>query len=129
MILVDSSVWIAYFKGDDRALPLNELIDINDLCLNHLILAELIPSIVQKREIALKDLLLAINTIDMKVNWQELIDMQIVNLSNGINNVGIADLMIAQNAMHNGLELFTLDKHFLLLSQYHKLKIYKHSIA
>jgi predicted nucleic acid-binding protein len=129
MILVDSSVWIAYFKGDDRALPLNELIDSNDLCLNHLILAELIPSIVQKREIALKDLLLAINTIDMKVNWQELIDMQIVNLSNGINNVGIADLMIAQNAMHNGLELFTLDKHFLLLSQYHKLKIYKHSIA
>jgi predicted nucleic acid-binding protein len=129
MILVDSSVWIAYFKGDDRALPLNELIDLNDLCINHLILAELIPSIVQKREKALKELLLAIKNIDMKVNWQELIDMQIVNLSNGINNVGIADLIIAQNAMHNGLELFTLDRHFLLLSQYHKLKIYKRSIS
>lgn len=129
MILVDSSVWIAYFKGDERALPLNELIDLNDLCINDLILAELIPSIVQKKENILKDLLLAIKSINIGINWQELIEMQILNLSKGINNVGIADLIIAQNAMHHNLELFTLDRHFILLSQHQKLKIYKHSIA
>ncbi len=129
MILVDSSVWIGYFKGDKRALPLDELIDLNDLCLNHLILAELIPSIVQKKENALKELLLAINTIKITVNWQELIEMQILNLSKGINNICIADLIIAQNAMQHDLELFTLDRHFKLLSQNHKLKLYKHSIA
>jgi len=129
MILVDSSVWIGYFKGDDRALPLNELIDLNDLCINHLILTELIPSIVQKKENILKDLLLSVKTIDIDINWNELIEMQILNLSKGINNVSIADLIIAQNAIHHNFELFTFDKHFLLLSQYHKLKIYKHSIA
>jgi len=129
MILVDSSVWIGYFKGDDRALPLNELIDLNDLCINHLILTELIPSIVQKKENILKDLLLSVKTIDIDINWNELIEMQILNLSKGINNVSIADLIIAQNAIHHKIELFTFDKHFLLLSQYHKLKIYKHSIA
>lgn len=129
MILVDSSVWIAYFKGDERALPLNVLIDLNDLCINDLILAELIPSIVQKKETILKDLLLAIKSINIGTNWQELIEMQILNLSKGINNVGIADLIIAQNAMQNNLELFTLDRHFVLLSQHQNLKIYKHSIA
>ena len=129
MILVDSSVWIAYFKGDERALPLNELIDSNDLCINDLILAELIPSIVQKKENTLKDLLLAVNSINLDINWQELMNMQILNLSKGINNLGIADLIIAQNAMHHDVELFTLDRHFILLSQHQKLKIFKHSIA
>jgi len=129
MILVDSSVWIAYFKGDERALPLNELIDLNDLCINDLILAELIPSIVQKKENTLKDLLLAIKTINIEINWQELMEMQVLNLSKGIHNVGIADLIIAQNAMHHNVELFTLDRHFILLRQHQKLKIYKHSIA
>ena len=129
MILVDSSVWIAYFKGDERALPLNELIDLNDLCINDLILAELIPSIVQKKENILKDLLLAIKSINIDINWQELTEMQILNLSKGINNVGIADLIIAQNAINHDLELFTLDRHFILLSQHQKLKMYKHSIA
>ncbi len=129
MILVDSSVWIAYFKGDERALPLNELIDLNDLCINDLILAELIPSIVQKKENTLKDLLLAIKTINIEINWQELMEMQVLNLSKGIHNVGIADLIIAQNAMRHNVELFTLDRHFILLRQHQKLKIYKHSIA
>ena len=129
MILVDSSVWIAYFKGDERALPLNELIDLNDLCINDLILAELIPSIVQKKENTLKDLLLAIKTINIEINWQELMEMQVLNLSKGIHNVGIADLIIAQNAMRRNVELFTLDRHFILLRQHQKLKIYKHSIA
>ena len=42
MVLVDSSVWIEYFKGNELALPVNTLIDFNNLCVNDLILAELI---------------------------------------------------------------------------------------
>ena len=129
MVLVDSSVWIEYFRGNECTLPLNDLIDTNNICVNDLILAELIPSIVQKKENTLKDLLLAIKTINIEINWQELMEMQVLNLSKGIHNVGIADLIIAQNAMHHNVELFTLDRHFILLRQHQKLKIYKHSIA
>ncbi len=39
MVLIDSSVWIAYFKGAESALSLNGLIDTNNICVNDLILA------------------------------------------------------------------------------------------
>jgi predicted nucleic acid-binding protein len=42
-ILVDSSVWIEYFRGKKEAAVLDELIDRNQLCINNLILSELIP--------------------------------------------------------------------------------------
>jgi hypothetical protein len=57
MVLVDTSIWMQYFKGIENVLPLNKLIDSNRLCLNDLILAELIPSINIRKENHLKELL------------------------------------------------------------------------
>ena len=48
-VLVDSSVWISFFKGHKDALPLMELIDSNQVYINELILTELIPSLIQKK--------------------------------------------------------------------------------
>jgi len=125
MVLVDSSVWIEYFKGNDATLPLNDLIDSNNICVNDLILAELLPSINHKKEEGLKDLLLTITRLNIEINWNQLIQMQTANLKNGINKVGIADLIIAQNAIENDIELFTLDKHFLLMNELHGIRIYE----
>src|SRR4030042_1610563 len=125
MVLVDSSVWIEYFKGTESALPLNDLIDSNNICINDLILAELLPSINHKKEDRLKELLLTITKIDIEINWNQIIYMQTLNLRNGINNVGIADLIIVQNTTDNNMELFSLDKHFQLMSELHGLKLYQ----
>ncbi len=125
MILVDSSVWIEYFKGNDKTLPLNDLIDSNNVCINDLILSELIPSINQKKEEDLKELLLSIEKVPLDINWNQIIYMQTLNLRNGINKVGIVDLLITQNTIKNDLELFTLDKHFQLMSEVHGIRIYK----
>jgi len=125
MVLVDSSVWIEYFKGNDSVLPLNELIDSNNLCINDLILAELLPSINHKNENDLKELLLAIEKIDMEIDWHQIISMQTKNLRNGINKVGISDLIIIQNAIESNIELYTIDKHFDLMSKIHELKLYR----
>jgi len=125
MVLVDSSVWIEYFKGNESALPLNELIDSNNLCINDLILSELLPSINHKKEVDLKELLLTITKIDIVINWHQVILMQTLNLRKGINRVGIADLIITQNAIDNDLELYAFDKHFILMSELHELKIFK----
>ena len=124
MILVDSSVWIEYFKGNEKALPLNKLLDMNTVCINDLILAELLPSINQKKENILKELLLIITKIPLEINWNPIIYMQTQNLKNGINKVGIADLIIAQNVMENDLELFTLDRHFELMSDLHDFRLF-----
>jgi len=125
MVLVDSSVWIEYFKGNELALPVNTLIDFNNLCVNDLILAELIPSITQKKETQLKELLLSITKIPLVINWNNIIYMQSQNIKNGINKVGIADLIIAQNVIENEIELFTIDKHFKLMSELHGIRLYK----
>ncbi len=125
MVLVDSSVWIEYFKGNQKTLPLNKLLDLNNICVNDLILAELIPSIIQKKENELKELLLTITKIPLDVNWTTIIYMQTQNLKNGINKVGIADLIIAQNVIDNDLELYTLDRHFELMSELHDFRLFK----
>ena len=124
MVLVDSSVWIEYFKGNERTLPLNKLLDVNTVCINDLILAELIPSINHKKESVLKELLLTITKIPLTINWNTIIYMQTQNIKNGLNKVGIADLLIAQNVMDNDLELFSLDKHFEIMSSLHDFRLF-----
>jgi len=124
MVLVDSSIWIEYFRGNRYALPLNDLIDSNNVCLNDLILAELIPSIRRKKEDGLKNLLLTVTKIPIAIKWDHIISMQTLNLRNGINNVGIADLIIVQNAVENNLELYALDKHFALMSELQGIMIH-----
>jgi hypothetical protein len=44
-ILVDSSIWIDYFRGGDKSEVMNEYIDENIICTNHLILSELVPAL------------------------------------------------------------------------------------
>ena len=124
MVLVDTSIWIEYFKGNKITLPLNRLIDTNNICVNDLILSELIPSINHKNENELKELLFAITNIHLVINWNQVIHMQTLNLQNGINKVGIPDLIIAQNAIENHLELYAIDKHFTLMSNLHSIILY-----
>ena len=124
MVLVDSSVWIAFFKGDIQSHILNTLLDSNTLCINDLILAELIPSIQHKKEYELRDLLLEITAIPLNIKWNGIIEMQTINLKNGINKVGIADLLIAQQVKNNDVSLYTLDRHFQLMSPLHNFKLF-----
>ena len=42
-ILIDTSVWISFFKGHEDAKVLFDMIDSNIICTNELILAELVP--------------------------------------------------------------------------------------
>lgn len=124
MVLVDSSVWIEYFKGNEQTLPLNTLLDLNNICINDLILAELLPSINHKKENVLKELLLTITKIPLTINWNTIIYMQTQNIKNGINKIGIADVIIAQNVIDNDLELYTFDRHFELMSELHNFRLF-----
>ena len=119
-VLVDSSVWIEYFRGRKEAAALDELIDKNQLCINNLILSELIPFLRMKKENTLIKILMTIRNTAIKINWEEIIDFQEINLRNGVNKIGIADLIIAQNVRDNNLRLYSLDKHFELMSRYIK---------
>jgi predicted nucleic acid-binding protein len=123
-VLVDSSVWVDYFRGKGVSDVLELLIGENLVATNDLILTELIPPLHIRRQNKLITLLKEVERCPISPNWDDLVQMQITCLKNGINGIGIPDLIIAQNAIQYDLQLLTRDKHFDLLSEYIPLSIY-----
>ncbi len=122
-ILVDSSVWVAYFRGTIPLLSLDWMIEEGMVVTNDLILAELTPPLLVRGERQLVGLLREMERFPLTVDWEEIIQMQVTCLRNGINKVGIPDLIIAQCAIQNKLALFSLDKHFQLLGKHFRLNL------
>ena len=114
-VLVDSSVWIHYFKS--AAIPfLDQLLEEDFVCTNDLILTELQPVLIHRRRYDILEGLLALDRIPLLVNWEVIREYQLMNLQNGVNKVGIPDLIIVQQVIEEKLTLFSFDKHFRLMN-------------
>jgi predicted nucleic acid-binding protein len=124
MILVDSSVWIDYFKGSERTKTLDLFIELDLVATNELILTELLPFLRLHNEKDIFSMLSILPRIELEIFWEGIREIQKLNLKKGVNNVGIPDLIIAQQCVDKNLELWTFDKHFKLMSEYLELKIY-----
>lgn len=122
-VLVDSSVWVAYFRGTNELPLVDWLIKEDVVVTNDLILAELTPLLLMRRERKLVGLLHDIERFPLTLDWDGIIQMQVTCLRNGISKVGIPDLIIAQFAMQYNLSLFSLDKHFQLLGKHVPLNL------
>jgi predicted nucleic acid-binding protein len=116
-ILVDTSIWIDYFKSGENSAMLDDLLEKNNLVINDIILAELEPFLILKKQHKTIELLHAIKKLPLQIDWSEIIRWQADCLISGINGIGIPDLLIAQNAKQQNCEIYSLDKHFRLLSQ------------
>ena len=123
--IIDSSAWIEYFKGNHKYYFIKDLIYSNTICTNDIILTELLPSIIHKKENDLAELLNSITKYELSINWQEIQNMQILNLKHGNNNIGISDIVIVQNCIQNNLKIITNDKHFIAMAKYIPFEIYK----
>ncbi len=122
-VLVDTSVWIDYFRGGNDSLQMDFLIDENLLVANDLILTELIPFLKVRNETSVINLLRNLNRLKLSISWNEIKDYQYKCLKNGLNGVGIPELLIAQNAKQNGCKIYTLDHHFYLMKNIFSLQI------
>lgn len=111
-VLVDSSVWVDYFRTGESSSYLDMLIDENLIVTNDIILAELIPFLKMKKQYKLIGLLEEINKNILAINWKEIIHFQVQCLASGANGMGVPDLIIAQNALQNDCAIYSLDKHF-----------------
>lgn len=123
-VLVDSSVWIEYFADKGEADTLEYLIEENLVVINDLILAELLPALLLQKQSSVVGLLRAVRRHPMKIDWEDIIQLQALCLRNGINGVGIPDLIIAQNAIQGDLSLMSGYKHFILISKHTSLSLY-----
>jgi predicted nucleic acid-binding protein len=124
-VLVDTSIWIDYFRNKKGSHTLDPLIEDGLIVTNALILAELTPYLYVQNQRRLIALLENLKTYSISINWDHLVEMQVLCIRNGINGVGIPDLIIAQNAIQCRIKLFSADKHFALMAQSIPLDLYQ----
>ena len=124
-VLVDTSIWIDYFRGGENSVDMEFLIDENLIITNDIILAELIPYLKIKKQTKVVNLLYEVTKMPLDIHWEEIIEFQLKCLKSGANGVGIPDLIIAQNAKQNNCTIYSLDKHFRLLNKVLKIKLYQ----
>lgn len=114
-VLVDTSVWIEYFRSGKQSGKLDFLIDENLVLTNDLILAELVPFLKIQNKTRLIGLLFNISKLNLSIDWKQIIECQYKCLKHGLNGIGIPDLIIAQNAKQNHCAIYSLDNHFSLM--------------
>lgn len=76
-VLVDTSIWIDYFRGGENSAKLDYLVDENILVTNDIILAELIPYLTLKKQTKVIRLLQEITCLPLRISWEEIIAFQI----------------------------------------------------
>lgn len=123
-VIIDSSVWIEYFRKGNNSEKVDFLIDEDLIVTNDLILAELTPFLMMRKQEKLLKLLHNINKLAIKISWDQLVDFQCSCLQNGLNGVGIPDLIIVQNAIQNDSQIYSLDKHFTSMSAFLDVEIF-----
>ena len=123
-VLVDTSVWIDYFKSGVDSTEVDKLIENNVVYTNDLILTELIPYLRLKNQISIINIIKEISVFPLFIDWLEIQDFQFKCLKSGINGFGIPDLIIAQNAKQNNGYIFTFDKHFNLSKDILSINVY-----
>ncbi len=123
-VLIDSSIWISYFRGSGESDTVDFLIEENLVVTNDLILVELTPALHIRRQKRLIALLREVKRYPIQIDWDDITQMQITCLHNGVSGVGIPDLIIAQNAIQNDLHLLSLDKHFNVIGKHMPLSVY-----
>ena len=125
-VLVDTSVWVSYFRNGrtDKKVAdaLEYLLTGDEAVVNDVILSELIPFMNVRGETDCVDALAALHVPSLEINWTGIRGMQETCLRNGINKVGLPDLIIAQQAICLDIPLFSLGRHFTLMSNHIGLK-------
>jgi predicted nucleic acid-binding protein len=123
-VLTDSSVWINYFKKGEPTI-LDRLIEEDLVCINEIIFTELVPILKKQNQLSVIESLGAIERIPLNIDWSIVRKYQFMNLKEGINHVGIPDLIILQQVIDQRLTLFSFDKHFKLMRKHLKFELFE----
>ncbi|WP_288369743.1 PIN domain-containing protein [uncultured Algoriphagus sp.] len=121
-ILVDSSVWIDFFKYS-RTSPLEAYLQEDIVVTNDIILTELIPKLHHEKRTEIIEGLEALEKVKLDIDWEVIRHLQKLNLKNGINKVGIHDLIIVNQVIEENLTLYSKDKHFRLMQAILKFEL------
>ena len=123
-VLVDTSVWIEFFKANSSVSNNLELLLIEDsveIC--GVVLFELLQGIKSESEkLKIKEILLNLPYVEINKNiWQKSAEISL-NIKKKGYTIPFSDILIGTLAIENNFSVFTLDKHFELIPE---LTLYK----
>ena len=123
-VLIDTSVWIEFFKANSSVSNNLELLLIEDsveIC--GVVLFELLQGIKSESEkLKIKDILLNLPYVEINKNiWQKSAEISL-NIKKKGYTIPFSDILIGTLAIENNFSVFTLDKHFELIPE---LALYK----
>jgi predicted nucleic acid-binding protein len=127
MVLVDTSVWIAFFreKSSAAAKALDTLLEEGEVCICGLIEAELIPGLRQNDRERVRSLLASVSRLEIPTDiWSQIIKIQENALAVGLGPFSIPDLLLTSLAIRNEIPVFSLDRHFEDLSRLTSLTVW-----
>jgi len=115
-VLVDTSVWIAYFQADppDRIADLvDEILNKSEVCVPKIVIAELIQGAHSEKDLkTIREFLDAFTIlVEGEGAWIEAGTLSYTLKKKG-RTVNLADCYIATLAKESGCSILTLDKHF-----------------
>jgi predicted nucleic acid-binding protein len=124
--LIDTSVWIAFFKNRDNHLveKVEDVLKFTDVYVPKVVIAELIQGAKSEKEISvIEEFVEAFNIIDQtESTWLNAGRLSFSMKRKGVT-VNIVDCYIAVMANENNCRIFTLDEHFKDIKRFLKIEL------
>lgn len=130
MVLVDTSVWIAFFRegSSSAARKLDVLLEEGEACTCGLIEAELLPGLHREDRARVRTLMAGLRCLETATDiWADVADIQERSLAQGLGPFSIPDLILAAVALRHKVPLFSLDKHFLSIARVTDMQLWETS--
>ena len=127
MVLVDTSVWIAFFRdgSSPAAKKLDLLLEEGEVCFCGLIEAELLPGLRREDRARVRTLMAGLPCVEIATDiWADLAEIQERSLAQGLGPFSIPDLILAAVALRHKVPLFSLDRHFLSIGRVTGLELW-----
>lgn len=127
MVLIDTSVWIAFFRDGEsaEAAELDRLLDEGDAATCGLVEAELLPGLKRRDRERIRAWMSALPRLAIpKEIWPEVGAIQEKALARGVGPFSVPDLVIAATALLHDASVFTLDRHFKQIASLTGLRLH-----
>lgn len=126
-VLIDTSVWIDYFKdGDDQLTEkVDEVLTSSDVYVPKVVIAELIQGAKSEKEISvIGEFIEAFNIVDQTEDtWVKAGRLSFSMKRKGIT-ANLVDCYIAILASENNCKIFSLDEHFKSIKRFLRLELF-----
>lgn len=127
-VLIDTSVWIKYFKnGNDQfSERVDEVLTFSDVYVPKVVIAELIQGAKSEKEISvIEEFIDAFSIIDQTdKTWVNAGRLSFSMKRKGIT-VNLVDCYIALLANENNCKLFSLDEHFKNIKRFLRFELFE----